>query len=110
MEPAESAVTWLVSSLTGSIATAVAAIAVGVVGLRWLQGEAEWRRGVQVVLGCALVFGAGAIASAVTQFRDQFSARDEPNYPSVVVTAVPVKPAPVDPYAGAAYFPASQPK
>ena len=59
------AVTWMQGTLLGNVATAVAVIAVGAVGLMMLTGRIDWRRGATVILGCFIVFGAAAIVAGV---------------------------------------------
>jgi len=59
------AVTWLQGTLLGNVATALAVIAVGAVGLMMLTGRIEWRRGATVILGCFIVFGAAAIVAGI---------------------------------------------
>jgi len=59
------AVTWLQGTLLGNVATALAVIAVGAVGLMMLTGRIEWRRGATVILGCFVVFGAAAIVAGI---------------------------------------------
>ena len=59
------AITTLLALLTGSLATALATIAVAGLGLALLAGRVMWHRAARVVLGCALVFGAGGIAGGL---------------------------------------------
>jgi type IV secretory pathway VirB2 component (pilin) len=40
-------------------------IAVAVVGFMMLTGRIEWRRGLTVVIGCFIIFGAVAIVSGI---------------------------------------------
>jgi type IV secretion system protein VirB2 len=51
--------------LLGNVATAAAVIAVAVVGFMMLTGRIEWRRGLTVVIGCFIIFGAVAIVSGI---------------------------------------------
>ena len=53
------------STLLGNLATTAAVIAVAVVGLMMLTGRIEWRRGVTVVVGAFIVFGAVAIVAGM---------------------------------------------
>jgi len=52
-------------TLLGNVATAAAVIAVAVVGFMMLTGRIEWRRGLTVVIGCFIIFGAVAIVSGI---------------------------------------------
>jgi type IV secretion system protein VirB2 len=59
------AVRWVQSTLLGSIATAVAVIAVAVVGFQMLTGRINWRYGMTVTLGCFILFGAASIVAGL---------------------------------------------
>ena len=54
---------WLQGTLLGNVATAVAVMAVAAVGFMMLNGRTNWRFGVTVIIGCFILFGAGAIVS-----------------------------------------------
>lgn len=60
-----SAANWLQGTLLGNVATTLAVIAVGATGLLMLTGRIDWRRGATVILGCFIVFGAGAIVAGI---------------------------------------------
>jgi type IV secretion system protein VirB2 len=60
-----SAVNWLQGTLLGTIATAVAVIAVAAVGFMMLTGRINWRYGVTVILGCFILFGASSIVAGI---------------------------------------------
>jgi type IV secretory pathway VirB2 component (pilin) len=60
------AIVWVEGAALGSAATVVAVIAVAAIGLFMLAGRLELRRGVTVVLGCFILFGAGGIAAGLT--------------------------------------------
>lgn len=62
-----SAMTWLQGTLLGTVATVAAVIAVAVVGFMMLTGRMNWRHGGTVILGCFIVFGAGAIVAGIRQ-------------------------------------------
>jgi type IV secretion system protein VirB2 len=106
------AASFVSGTLTGSLAAAVAIIAVGWFGLMVMAGRLSRRRGMQLILGCFIVFGAPLIASGIIQ-----SLEGDESSPSVVpaqappLLQVPVavqRPAssnPYDPYAGAALPP-----
>jgi type IV secretory pathway VirB2 component (pilin) len=53
-----SAIDWVGSLLTGSLATLVAVLAIGFVGYRLLLGEMPLRDAARVVVGCFILFGA----------------------------------------------------
>lgn len=63
--PITGALLWIQGTLLGSVATAVAVIAVAVVGLLMLTGRMNWRFGATVVIGLFIVFGAGAIVGGI---------------------------------------------
>ena len=59
------ALAWIQGTLLGSVATAVAVIAVASVGLLMLTGRMNWRFGATVVLGLFILFGAAAIVGGI---------------------------------------------
>lgn len=59
------AVRWLQGTLLGTVATAVAVIAVATVGLLMLTGRINWRHGATVILGCFILFGAASIVAGI---------------------------------------------
>jgi type IV secretion system protein VirB2 len=63
--PIVAAVGWLQGTLMGNVATAAAVIAVAMVGFMMLTGRLNWRFGVTVIVGCFVLFGAGAIVSGI---------------------------------------------
>ena len=63
--PILGALQWVQGTLLGNIATTAAVIAVAVVGFLMLTGRIEWRRGLTVVLGCFIIFGAMAIVAGI---------------------------------------------
>ncbi len=104
------AVEWVQSALLGSVANAVAVIAVAVLGMMMFRGRVDVRRGLTVIFGCFLLFGAAGIAAALSSSVSDVPLRD-------VTTEIPVSPPPLpkpqpstpprayDPYAGAAVPP-----
>src|SRR3546814_14694750 len=54
------------TTLFRSVATAIAIIAVAAIGLLMLSGRLDLRRGITVIFGCFLLFGASGIAAALT--------------------------------------------
>ena len=63
--PILAALQWVQGTLLGNLATTAAVIAVAVVGLMMLTGRIDWRRGLTVILGAFIVFGAAAIVSGI---------------------------------------------
>jgi len=63
--PIVSALHWLQGTLMGNVATAVAVMAVAAVGFMMLTGRLNWRFGATVIIGCFVLFGAGAIVSGI---------------------------------------------
>ncbi|WDS35479.1 TrbC/VirB2 family protein [Pseudoxanthomonas sp.] len=63
--PILSALDWIQGTLLGNVATAVAVIAVAVVGLMMLTGRVHWRFGATVILGCFVLFGATTIVAGI---------------------------------------------
>lgn len=63
--PLIAALQWLEGTLLGNLATTAAVIAVAAVGFMMLTGRIEWRRGLTVVIGCFIIFGATAIVSGI---------------------------------------------
>jgi type IV secretory pathway VirB2 component (pilin) len=63
--PILSALRWIEGTLMGNVATTAAVIAVAVVGLMMLTGRIDWRRGISVVLGAFIIFGAAAIVEGM---------------------------------------------
>lgn len=63
--PIVAALSWLQSTLLGTVATVAAVIAVGVVGFMMLTGRMNWRYGATVILGCFILFGAASIVAGI---------------------------------------------
>lgn len=63
--PIVGALQWVEGTLMGNLATTAAVIAVAIVGLMMLTGRIDWRRGVTVVIGAFIVFGAVAIVAGI---------------------------------------------
>jgi type IV secretory pathway VirB2 component (pilin) len=107
--PLTGAAQWLQGSLLGTIATEVAVIAVAATGMMMLTGRIDWRRGVSVVLGCFIIFGAPVIAAGILGIVTDGQARYVPAERRVPMQVEPAPPqplpssapAPYDPYAGA---------
>ena len=63
--PLVAALDWVQGTLLGNLATTAAVIAVAVVGYLMLTGRIDWRRGLTVVVGCFIIFGAAAIVAGI---------------------------------------------
>ena len=63
--PIVAALMWMQGTLLGNVATAVAVIAVAMVGFMMLTGRMNWRFGATVIIGCFILFGSAAIVSGI---------------------------------------------
>ncbi len=63
--PILAAVNWVQGTLLGNVATAVAVIAVAIVGFMMLTGRMNWKHGITVILGCFILFGATVIVAGI---------------------------------------------
>lgn len=63
--PILAALDWVQGTLLGNLATTAAVIAVAAVGFLMLTGRIDWRRGLTVVVGCFIIFGAVAIVAGI---------------------------------------------
>lgn len=102
--PIARSIGWVESVATGSLASIIAVIAVAIVGMMMLSGRLEVRRGITVVAGCFLVFGANIIARGIFGGADHIVAGPTVAAsfpPSTLVDAPKPTPQPYDPYAGA---------
>lgn len=63
--PLIAALNWVQGTLLGNLATTAAVIAVAVVGFMMLTGRIDWRRGLTVVVGCFILFGAASIVAGI---------------------------------------------
>ncbi|MCB2067197.1 MAG: TrbC/VirB2 family protein [Erythrobacter sp.] len=63
--PINNALAWMQGTLLGSVATAVAVMAVAAVGFMMLTGRMNWRFGATVILGCFIIFGAASIVAGI---------------------------------------------
>lgn len=98
---------WVQGTLLGSVAATIAVIAVASVGLMMLSGRLDIRRGVTVIVGCFLLFGAstivaGAVGVAASGEGGEAVYVDRPS-PSPLPSPHAVTP--YDPYAGASVPP-----
>ena len=63
--PIVAALGWLQGTLLGSVATAVAVMAVAAVGFMMLTGRINWRFGATVIIGVFILFGATTIVAGI---------------------------------------------
>ena len=63
--PILAALQWVQGTLLGNLATTAAVIAVAIVGFMMLTGRMDWRRGITVVVGAFILFGAAAIVEGL---------------------------------------------
>jgi type IV secretory pathway VirB2 component (pilin) len=70
--PLNAALEWVQGTLLGNLATTAAVIAVAIVGFLMLTGRIEWRRGLTVVVGCFIIFGATAIVAGIRSVAGGF--------------------------------------
>lgn len=96
---------WTQGVLGGSLATSLCVIAIAILGLLLLAGRLKVRRGVEVVLGCFLLLGAGLLAGELQQLAGGVAGSRGIGGEQVII-AEPAEPGPLppanyDPYAGA---------
>ena len=63
--PLISALNWVQGTLLGNLATTAAVIAIAAVGFMMLTGRMDWRRGLTVVIGAFIIFGAVSIVAGI---------------------------------------------
>jgi len=63
--PLIAALNWVQGTLLGNLATTAAVIAVAAVGFLMLTGRMDWRRGLTVVIGAFIIFGAVSIVAGI---------------------------------------------
>lgn len=56
---------WVKNTLLGNLATTAAVIAVAIIGYLMLTGRFEWRRGLVVLVGIFVIFGAVTIVAGI---------------------------------------------
>jgi type IV secretory pathway VirB2 component (pilin) len=110
--PLAAAVLWVQGVLLGTVATAIATIAVAALGFLMLTGRLPVRRGLSAILGCFILFGASAITAGIRSgLADLGGAPEPPPMPVAYVAPAPrpalpaapqPPPPPADPFAGAA--------
>jgi type IV secretory pathway VirB2 component (pilin) len=102
-----SAAQWLDGLVQGPAAMTLAVLAVAATGLLMLNGRLPVRRGLTVVLGCFIMFGAPAIARGLLSSTAAISGQPveqvppEPPNPQLEPPNPPTSHAGDDPYAGA---------
>lgn len=99
------AAVWIEGILTGTLASVLGVIAVAALGFALLAGRIDLRRGLTVLVGCFILFGAPAIAAGLRSLAGATSREDSASASSPMVQT-PIAPAPpspnyFDPYAGA---------
>lgn len=107
--PIISALGWIEGTVLGTVATAVAVIAVAWIGFLMLSGRIDVRRAVHIVVGCFVIFGASTIAAGI---QAAIFGASEPSPDQAEATPPPPPTYPAapansgassyDPYAGAA--------
>jgi hypothetical protein len=94
---------WVQGVLTGPAATGLATLAIAGTGFALLTGRIDWRRGLQVVLGCFLLFGAPLLVrelAGVVRGESAVVALPE-STAALPLPSAPKPPPQPDPYAGA---------
>jgi len=97
------AVQWLQGTLLGTIATTTAVMMVASIGFMMLTGRVDIRRGVTIIIGCFVLFGAQSIGSgimsAVSGADIVYSTPPQGTEASPMVASTPLSAVPEDPYA-----------
>ena len=101
-----SAVVWVEALLVGRLGTSIAIIAIAFVGFQLLTGDLSMRKGLRVILGAFLLFGAPVLVRSLVSLMHRNSENTAvPQNAAVLPTAPPARaliaPTPFDPYAGA---------
>lgn len=63
--PILAALNWVQNTLLGNVATSAAVIAVAAVGFLMLTGRIDWKRGLTVIVGAFIIFGAVTIVAGI---------------------------------------------
>lgn len=63
--PLLAALNWVQGTLLGNLATTAAVIAVALIGYLMLTGRFDWRRGIVVLVGIFIIFGAVTIVGGI---------------------------------------------
>jgi type IV secretory pathway VirB2 component (pilin) len=100
------AANWIADLVFGPLATAIAVIAIAWIGFAMLSGHVDIRRGLSVLLGCFLLFGAKGIIEGLRPATDREylpAAAIVPSQPVYQGSSPPgTNTNAFDPYAGAA--------
>lgn len=100
---------WVEGTLLGTVATTIAVIAVASVGFLTLSGRIDIRRGVTVIAGCFILFGASSIVAGITGAAGSNATDSAAAYvapaPMPIPSPSPHAVTPYDPYAGASVTP-----
>ena len=101
------AANWLQQVVAGNAAMLLGVIAVAILGLAMFNGQLPVRRGLVVVAGCFLLFGAPSIGRALMGLSDDQAANIRPAHVDSHVRSgqIPNVPPQRDPYAGAGLVP-----
>ena len=96
---------WTQAVLGGMLATSLCVIAIALLGLLLLVGRLPIRRGMEVVLGCFLLLGAGLLVAELQHLTGGAARTTGDGREQIIVLAdtpsPPPPPATYDPYAGA---------
>lgn len=95
------AINWVQALLLGSLATMIAGVAVAFAGMAMLSGRLDWRRGARVILGCAIIFGAGRIAQGLVSSDAGIGGGASAPVAALAPLEAPADAGDFDPYAGA---------
>jgi type IV secretory pathway VirB2 component (pilin) len=105
----DAAIEWTQGVLGGTLATSLCVIAIAILGLLLLAGRLQVRRGMEVVLGCFLLLGAGLVAAQLQQLAGGAAGENGSGAEQIIVPQAPPTPPPppanYDPYAGASLRP-----
>ncbi|WP_320188468.1 TrbC/VirB2 family protein (plasmid) [Agrobacterium rosae] len=63
--PVEGILNWFVGVLQGNVARSVAIIAVCFLGFLFLTGRMAWQMAFSIIVGIAIIFGAGELVDAM---------------------------------------------
>jgi len=69
---------WIAELMLGRLATAVAIMAVGILGYQMMSGRLSARAALQVILGCFILFGSSAIARGLMDGLPRSQAKFSP--------------------------------
>lgn len=95
------AANWLQQVVAGNAAMLLGVIAVAVLGLAMFNGQLPVRRGLVVVAGCFLLFGAPSIGRALLGLPSAEPVVERGFEPVDALRPLPTVPSDRDPYAGA---------